>query len=49
MKIEKNYHEESNNGYFLAVDVQYPETLHELHHGLPFYFFKIEKIQKTYY
>ena len=26
----KNYNEESNEGYFLEVDVQYPEKLHEL-------------------
>ena len=28
----KNYNEESDEGYFLEVDVQYPEKLHELHH-----------------
>ena len=28
----KNYNEETNEGYFLKVDVQYPEKLHELHH-----------------
>ena len=27
----KNYNEESNEEYFLEVDVQYPEKLHELH------------------
>ena len=27
----KNYNEESNEGYFLEVDVQYLEKLHELH------------------
>ena len=32
----KNYNEVSNEGYFLEVDVQYPETLHELHNELPF-------------
>ena len=26
----KNYSEESYEGYFLEVDVQYPEKLHEL-------------------
>ena len=25
----KNYNEESDEGYFLGVDVQYPEKLHE--------------------
>ena len=32
----KNYNEESDEGYFLKVDVQYPEKLHELHNDLPF-------------
>ena len=27
----KSYNEESNKGYFLEVDVQYHEKLHELH------------------
>ena len=27
----KNYNEESDEGYFLEVDVQYPEKLHNLH------------------
>ena len=32
MKIlSRNYHEESDEGYFLEVDVQYFEKLHELH------------------
>ena len=31
----KNYKEESDQGYFLEVDVQYPEKLHELHNDLP--------------
>ena len=31
----KNYIEESNEGYFLEVDVQFPEKLHELHDNLP--------------
>ena len=26
----------SDEGYFLDVDVQYPEKLHELHNVLPF-------------
>ena len=34
--IIKNYNEESDEGYFLEVDVQYPEKLHELHNDLPF-------------
>ena len=32
----KNYNEESDEGYFLEVDVQYPEKLYELHNDLPF-------------
>ena len=32
----KNFKEESDEGYFLEVDVQYPEKLHELHNNLPF-------------
>ena len=27
---------ESDAGYFLEVDVQYPENLHKLHNSLPF-------------
>ena len=32
----KNYNEESDEGYFLEVDVQYLENLHEFHNDLPF-------------
>ena len=32
----KGYDEESDEGYFLKVDVQYPEKLHKLHNDLPF-------------
>ena len=32
----KNYNEENDEGYFLEVDVQYPEKLHGLHNDLPF-------------
>ena len=32
----KNYKEESDEGYFFEVDVQYLEKLHELHKDLPF-------------
>ena len=31
----KSYND-TNTGYFLEVDVQYPEELHELHNGLSF-------------
>ena len=30
----KNYNEESDEGYFLKVDVEYLEKLHELHNNL---------------
>ena len=30
----KNYNEKSDEGYFLEVDVQYLEKLHELHNDL---------------
>ena len=32
----ENYNEESDEGYFLQVDVQYLEKLRELHNDLPF-------------
>ena len=32
----KNYNEKSDEGYFLEVDIQYPENLHNLHNDLPF-------------
>ena len=44
----KNYNEESDEGYFFEVDVQYLEKLHELHSHLPFLLerMKIEQIEK---
>ena len=33
----KDYNEESDEGYFLEVDVTYLQKLHELHNNLPFY------------
>ena len=44
----KNYNEESDEEYFLEVDFQYPEKLHELHNDLPFLpeRMKIEKVEK---
>ena len=43
----KNYNEESYEGYFLEVDVWYPEKLHELHRDLPFLpeKVKLEKVE----
>ena len=32
----KSYNEESDEGYFLEVDIQNPGKLHELHNDLPF-------------
>ena len=32
----KNYNEQSDEGYFLKIDVQYLKKLHELHNDLPF-------------
>ena len=45
----KNYKEESDEGYFFQVDVQYPENLHNLDNDLPFLpeTMKIEKVEKT--
>ena len=43
----KNYNEESDEGYFLEVDVHCMEKLHELHNDLPFLpeRIKIEKFE----
>ena len=32
----KNYDENSNIGYILEVDVEYPERIHNLQNDLPF-------------
>ena len=44
----KSYNEESNEGYFIKVGVQYPEKLHKFHNDLPFLpeKTKIEKVEK---
>ena len=44
----KSHNEESDQGYFLKTDVQYPGKLHELHIDLPFLpeRMKIEKAEK---
>ena len=46
--LKKSYNEETDEGYFLEVNVQYPEKLHDLHNELPFLpeRMKIEKIKK---
>ena len=43
-----NYNEESHEGYFLEVDVQYLEKLHEVHDDVLFLLerMKIEKVEK---
>ena len=44
----KNYNEESHEGYFLEVDVQHLEKLHEVHDDVLFLLerMKIEKVEK---
>ena len=44
----KNCSEESDEGYFFEVDVQYPEKLHEFHNDLPVLSERInlEKVKK---
>ena len=44
----KSYSEESDEGYFPEVDVQYIEKLHEIHNSLPFLpeRMKFEKVEK---
>ena len=36
MSQKLKYNKESDEGYFLEVDVQYPEKLYKLHNDLPF-------------
>ena len=44
----KNYNKESDEGYFLEVDVLYLEKLHQVQNDLPFLpeRMKIEKVKK---
>ena len=44
----KNYNEESDEGYFLEVDVQYPRKFYKLFNDLPFLpeRIKFEKVEK---
>ena len=35
-KFIKNYYEDSNKGYILEVDVEYPKDLNDLYSDLPF-------------
>ena len=32
----KNYNEKSDQGYFLEVDIRYPEKFNDFHNDLPF-------------
>ena len=36
----KKYNEESDKGYFLVINVQYIEKLHEIHNDLPRFYHK---------
>ena len=33
----EDWNEDSNDGYFLKIDVQYSENVHNLHHYFPFF------------
>ena len=46
----KNYNKESDEGYFLDVDIQSPEDLHNLHNDLPFQTdrIQIEKVESLH-
>ena len=33
----ENYYEDTDEGYFFEVDVEYPETFHDFHNDMPFY------------
>ena len=43
-RYHKNYYEESNEGYFFEVDIQYPGNLHNLHNDLPFLTERVENL-----
>ena len=43
----KNYDEDSDAGYLLEVDIDYPKELHESHRDLPFLSIKKEKLLNT--
>ena len=43
----KNYNEDSDAGYILEVDIDYPKELHRSHRDLPFLAIKKEKLLTT--
>ena len=43
----KNYNEDSDTGYLLEVDIEYPKKLHEKHRDLPFLPIKKDKLLTT--
>ena len=47
----KNYDKDSDGGYILDLDVEYPKNLHDLHSDLPFLpeRMKIDKCKKLVY
>ena len=54
MNFIKNYNEDSDIGYFLKVDVQHSEVLHELHNDLQslpetMKMGKVEKVSANFY
>ena len=53
-KFITNYDENSDKGYILKVDVEYPKNLHDLHNNLPFLLEYLEQkekmtLRKTFY
>ena len=43
----KNYEEDSDTGYLLEVDIDYPKELHESHRDLSFLSIEKEKLLST--
>ena len=43
----KKYNEESDKGYFLVINVQYIEKLHEIHNDLPRFYHKEWRMKKS--
>ena len=51
MNLIKNYDKDSNKGYIIEVDIEYPKYLRDLHSDLPFLraIMKINKCNKLVY